>query len=48
MTRWHVDDLLGRLVERHKGIKVLSYPAIAMMGGSGRTPSVEPTATCFR
>ncbi len=30
MTRYHVDDLLGRMLERHKGrVKVLRYPAIA-------------------
>jgi predicted phage terminase large subunit-like protein len=29
MTRWHVDDLLGRYIDRFKGIRVLPYPAIA-------------------
>ncbi len=29
MTRWHVDDLLGRLEERWPDLKVLRYPAIA-------------------
>jgi predicted phage terminase large subunit-like protein len=29
MTRWHVDDLLGRFVERFPDVKVLRYPAIA-------------------
>lgn len=30
MTRWHVDDPLGRLIERFKGeLRVLRYPAIA-------------------
>jgi predicted phage terminase large subunit-like protein len=30
MTRWHVDDLLGRFIERSGGdCKVLDYPAIA-------------------
>ena len=29
MTRWHVDDLLGRYIDRMEGIRVLSYPAIA-------------------
>jgi hypothetical protein len=29
MTRWHVDDLLGRYIERFKDVKVLRY------GGSG-------------
>lgn len=30
MTRWHVDDLLGRLEERWPDLKVLRYPAIAV------------------
>lgn len=29
MTRWHVDDLLGRLIEHYPELKVLRYPAIA-------------------
>lgn len=29
MTRWHVDDLLGRALERQKDWKVLRYPAVA-------------------
>ena len=29
MTRWHVDDLLGRLIERFPDLRVLRYPAIA-------------------
>jgi hypothetical protein len=29
MTRWHVDDLLGRLIERVPGVTSLRYPAIA-------------------
>ena len=29
MTRWHVDDLLGRLIERFPDVQVLRYPAIA-------------------
>jgi hypothetical protein len=31
-TRWHVDDLLGRYLDRHANdlsIKVLRYPAVA-------------------
>jgi hypothetical protein len=28
-TRWHVDDLMGRFLERQPNIKVLRYPAIA-------------------
>ena len=29
MTRWHLDDLLGRYMDRFKDIRVLRYPAIA-------------------
>ena len=29
MTRWHVDDMLGRAIEQLPGFKVLRYPAIA-------------------
>ena len=28
MTRWHVDDLLGRFIERVPGVRVLRFPAI--------------------
>jgi predicted phage terminase large subunit-like protein len=32
MTRWHVDDILGRYIEKiHDDIRVLRYPAIAEM-----------------
>lgn len=30
MTRWHVDDPFGRLIERDKRVKVLRFPAIAV------------------
>jgi predicted phage terminase large subunit-like protein len=30
MTRWHVDDLLGRYMAKNPDIKVFSYPAIAI------------------
>lgn len=30
LTRWHVDDPIGRLLEADKTVKVLSYPAIAI------------------
>ena len=30
LTRWHVDDPIGRLIESDKSVKVLSYPAIAI------------------
>jgi predicted phage terminase large subunit-like protein len=29
MTRWHVDDLAARIIERIEGTKVINYPAIA-------------------
>lgn len=29
LTRWHIDDPIGRLKERYPEVKVLSYPAIA-------------------
>jgi predicted phage terminase large subunit-like protein len=29
LTRWHVDDPIGRLIQRDKSVKVLSYKAIA-------------------
>jgi len=29
LTRWHVDDPIGRLIDRYPDVKVLSYPAIA-------------------
>lgn len=29
LTRWHIDDPIGRMLEQDKTIKVLSYPAIA-------------------
>jgi predicted phage terminase large subunit-like protein len=30
LTRWHVDDPIGRLLEIDKDVKLLSYPAIAV------------------
>lgn len=29
LTRWHVDDPIGRLTEKYPDVKVLSYPALA-------------------
>jgi predicted phage terminase large subunit-like protein len=29
MTRWHLDDPVGRLIERFPDVKILRYPAIA-------------------
>jgi predicted phage terminase large subunit-like protein len=29
LTRWHIDDPIGRLIERYPDVKVLSYAAIA-------------------
>lgn len=30
MTRWHVDDMLGRFIARFPDVQVLRYPAIAV------------------
>ena len=30
LTRWHVDDPIGRLIAAHEDVKELSYPAIAV------------------
>ena len=32
LTRWHVDDPIGRLIERDDTVKVLKYPALAEKG----------------
>jgi len=29
MTRWHIDDLLGRMLDKYPDMKVLRYAAIA-------------------
>ena len=29
LTRWHIDDPIGRLIKNNSDVKVLSYPAIA-------------------
>jgi predicted phage terminase large subunit-like protein len=29
LTRWHVDDPIGRLIEKNDDVKVLKYPALA-------------------
>lgn len=36
LTRWHVDDPIGRLVDRYPEVKVLSYPAIAEVNDKNR------------
>lgn len=36
LTRWHVDDPVGRLIERYPEVKVLSYPAIAEVNEPNR------------
>src|SRR5262249_24264566 len=41
MTRWHVDDLLGRTLELEKGWKVLRYEALATKKERHRDPG-EP------
>lgn len=30
LTRWHIDDPIGRLIEHYPQVRVLSYPAIAV------------------
>jgi len=48
MTRWHVDDLLGRYIERVPGVKELRYPAIAKQdeeyrrAGEALFPELKP------
>jgi hypothetical protein len=39
-TRWHVDDLLGRLIEKYPESKVLRYPAIAEVDEEVRRSTV--------
>ena len=36
LTRWHVDDPIGRMKEKNPDLKILSYPAIAENGENGR------------
>lgn len=36
LTRWHVDDPIGRLIARYPEVRVLSYPAIAEADESHR------------
>lgn len=36
LTRWHVDDPVGRLIDQGTGVKVLSYKAIATEDESNR------------
>lgn len=31
LTRWHIDDPIGRLIKKYPDVKVLSYPAIALV-----------------
>ncbi len=35
-TRWHVDDLMGRLIDKYPDLQVLRYPAIAEEDGEFR------------
>ena len=37
MTRWHVDDPVGRFIERFPGAKILRYPAIAEEDDTNRS-----------
>lgn len=36
LTRWHIDDPIGRLIAQNPSIKVLSYPAIAITDEKNR------------
>ena len=36
LTRWHIDDPIGRLIAQNPSIKVLSYPAIAINNEQNR------------
>lgn len=36
LTRWHIDDPIGRMMEADPSIEYLSYPAIAEKGENGR------------
>lgn len=43
LTRWHVDDPIGRLIEKYPNVKVCKYPALAegdtrLMSSDPRTP----------
>ncbi|MEI8032994.1 MAG: phage terminase large subunit [Chlorobiaceae bacterium] len=42
MTRWHVDDLAGRIIEADPGITVRTYKAIAEEDEPGRRLQGEP------
>ena len=48
MTRWHVDDLLGRLIEKERNVRTLAYPAIAeeddgyRRNGEALFPALKP------
>ena len=37
MTRWHLDDPAGRLIEHYPGIRVLRYPALAEQDEENRS-----------
>jgi hypothetical protein len=40
MTRWHVDELVGRFIEQHSEVRILRYPAIAEVDdASARFPT---------
>jgi hypothetical protein len=43
MTRWHVDDMLGRFLEREPNAKVLRYPAIAEKDTKHHVWQLAPT-----
>lgn len=43
MTRWHVDDLLGRYMEKFPEVRMVRYPAIAETDEFANPDSLEPT-----
>ena len=54
VTRWHVDDLVGRLMEKAgDDLKVLAYPAIAERDEEHRkqgrcaVPELKPLDSCW-
>jgi predicted phage terminase large subunit-like protein len=48
MTRWHVDDLLGRYIEKNPNVRFVSFPAIAetdephRRAGEALFPALKP------
>jgi hypothetical protein len=46
MTRWHVDDLLGRFLEKEGDARVLRFPAIAER--EDEPPTAPVASRCSR